>query len=46
MTGTAIADGIQQMAGDKERYSAYLNEHDYDNTACIKDYEALIDGSV
>ena len=46
MTGTAIADGIQQMAEDKERYAAYLSEHEYDNTACIKDYEALIDGTV
>ena len=46
MTGAAIADGIQQMAEDKERYAAYLSEHEYDNTACIKDYEALIDGTV
>ena len=46
MTGVAIADGIQQMARDQERYAAYLSEHEYDNTACVKDYEALIDGSV
>jgi len=46
MTGADIADGIQQMAKDKERYAAYLSEHEYDNTACIKDYEVLIDGSV
>lgn len=46
MTGVAIADGIQKMTRDQERYAAYLSEHEYDNTACVKDYEALIDGSV
>lgn len=45
MTGVAVADGIQQMARDKERYAAYLLGHEYGNTQCVRDYESLIDGA-
>ena len=45
MSGEAIAEGIQKMIGEKERVSDYLNAHEYGNTACVKDYEALIDAS-
>ena len=45
MNGTAIADGIQKMAREKDRYAAYMSGHEYGNTECVKDYEALLDGT-
>ena len=46
MNGSAIAVGIQAMAEVKERFADYLKAHEYGNTECIKDYEALIDGEI
>ena len=45
MSGDAIAEGILRMMKEKERYAAYLKSHEYGNTECVKDYEALMDAA-